>query len=167
MRYTKLSLAALAATLGLGLMLAAQAQNVVVGGKGKAVRPSGPAANLKAGLAAYAKVDEKTVEKLLKALGPAISDQLRAGRQIELPDVGTLQVVRVNEYKDLGPNGQPVMVPARNYIEFVPTTKMTADANSPGATPARVVDGYEFRINPNSDPGIKTRYTRTSGTRIR
>ncbi|MFO0843542.1 MAG: hypothetical protein U0797_14255 [Gemmataceae bacterium] len=74
--------------------------------------------------------------------------------------------MRVTEYKDLV-NGRPAMMPAKNFIEYVPTDKMSEDANAAGAKPARVVDGYEFRVNPNANPGMKTPYTRTSGTRIR
>lgn len=171
MRYTRVALAALIVTLGLGLMLAVEAQTVIVGGaKGKKAAPAGakgPAVDLKAGLVAQSKLDEKTIEKVLKALGPAVSEQLRAGRQIELPGVGTLQVVRVTEYKDIDANGRPIIMPAKNYIEYVPTTKMNDDANSAGAKPARTVEGYDFRVNPNADPGMKTPYTRTPGTRIR
>jgi nucleoid DNA-binding protein len=160
-----MSLAALTATLSLGLMLGVEAQTVG-GAKGKKTAAKGTPTDLKAGLMAQTKLDEKTIEKVLKALGPAVSEQLRAGRQIEFPGVGTLQVVRVTEYKDLV-NGRPAMMPAKNYIEYVPTTKMNDDANSSGAKPARVVDGYEYRVNPNAQPGMKTPYTRTPGTRIR
>lgn len=162
-------------TMGLGLLLSAQAQTVQ-GGKGtpaggkssKTAKagPTAPAASLKAGIASRAKLKEDAVEKMLKALGPTVSEMLRSGREVELPGVGVLRVVQVSEYKDLV-NGHPATIPAKNYVEFVPNGSLNNDANAPGARPARYVEGYDFRVNPYSDPGIKTNYTRNPGTRTR
>src|SRR5262249_47828655 len=124
------------------------------------------AANLKSGIAARTKLKEADVEKMLKALGPVLSEQIRAGREIELPGIGTLRVVRVNEYRDLV-NGRPGTIPARNYVEFTPAAKLNNDANAAGAKPSRTVEGYDFRVNPNADPGQKMPNTRTPSTRIR
>ncbi|MFO0843541.1 MAG: hypothetical protein U0797_14250 [Gemmataceae bacterium] len=88
MRYTRISLAALTAALTLGLVLNAEAQNAG-GARDKKAEAKGPAPDLKRGLMDKTKLDEKTIDKVLKALGPAVSEQARAGRQIEFPGVGT------------------------------------------------------------------------------
>src|SRR5262245_62063063 len=127
MRYAKWALAGLVAVLALGIGISADAQ-VIVGGK------KGPAPSLKSGIAEATKEKDATIEKFLKALGPAAVDQLKAGRQIELPGLGTFQVVRVAEHRDLV-GGRPVTVGAYNYVEFVPSGALNAAANSPGAVP--------------------------------
>src|SRR5262249_50797041 len=96
---------------------------------------------LKAGLTAATKEKPETIDKLLNALRPAVSEQLRSGREVELPGVGTLRVVRVAEHLDLV-GGRPATIPARNFVEFVPGGTLNADANSPGARPARTIQGY-------------------------
>ena len=40
-------------------------------------------------------------------------------------------------------------------LEPVPAAELNTAANSPGAVPARTVQGYEFRVNPNAAPGNK------------
>lgn len=139
------------------LALTAQAQVL----EAKKTLPS-----LSASIARDTRLKEEAVKKFLDAMGPVFKEQLRAGRQIELPGVGTFQVVRVTEHKDLV-NGRPAVIPAKNYIEFVPVTGLNDAANAPGAVPARTVEGYEFRVNPDSTPGFKTEGKRTPGTRSR
>ena len=63
-------------------------------------------------IAREAKLKEDTVKKVLDAMSAAFKEQLRAGRQIEIPGVGTFQVVRVTEHRDLV-NGLPATIPAR------------------------------------------------------
>jgi nucleoid DNA-binding protein len=109
----------------------------------------------KVAVAKQAKVKQKTSNKILDALGPVIQAQLKAGRPVEIPGLGTFRVVRVSAYRDLV-NGLPTTVPARNYVEFVPSAELTATANSPGAVPARTVEGYQFRVNPNQAPSVKS-----------
>ncbi len=164
MRWTKFILAGVLAAFGLSLVLHVEAQTV--GGVKTLANPPVPPPDLRSGLIAETKLDEKIIDKVLKALPKVASEQLRGGRSVELTGIGTLQVVRVTEYKDLV-NGRPALMPAHNYIEFVPTEKMNQDANAPGAKPARVVEGFEFRINPNANPGIRTPSTRNPGGRIR
>jgi nucleoid DNA-binding protein len=130
------------------LTLAAVASAQVPGAKAKKVP------DFKEGIAKESKLKVKTVDQVLKAFGPAIQEQLMAGRTIDLPGVGTFRVVRVNAYRDLI-NGIPGVVPARNYVEFVPVTELNTAANAAGAVPARTVEGYQFRVNPNSAPGNK------------
>lgn len=119
-----------------------------------------------AGVAREAKLKEETVKKVLEAIGPALKDQLRAGRSVEIAGVGVFQVVRVTEHKDLV-DGLPATIPAKNYIEFVPASGLTDAANAPGAVPARVVEGYEFRVNPNSAPSSRIDGVRVPRTRTR
>ncbi len=111
--------------------------------------------DLKTSVANSSKLKVATVEKMFTALGPAIREQLSAGKTVELPGVGTFRVVRVNAYRDLV-GGMPATIPARNYVEFVPASEMTTAANSTGAVPAKIVEGYQFRVNPNAASGLKT-----------
>ena len=158
MRFEKWKLLGLLAALTVGMLLTVDAQTIT----GKKTTPP----NLKAGLVAATKEKPDTIEKIFKALGPAVSEQLRAGREVELPGVGMLRVVRVAEHQDLV-GGRPATIPAKNFVEFVPTGSLNTDANSPGARPSRTIEGYEFRVNPNSDPGIRTGSSRLPGTRTR
>jgi nucleoid DNA-binding protein len=109
---------------------------------------------LKTALAKATKLKEADVAKLLQALGPAIRDQLNAGRQVELQGLGTFRVVQVPAHKDLVA-GRPAIVPAANYVEFLPSGGLAAAANAPGAVPARTVTPYDFIINPNATAGQK------------
>jgi len=124
------------------------------------------APDLKAGIARIAQLKETTVEKQLKAMPEAMIEQLQAGRVITIEGVGTFQVVRIDEYEDLV-QGRPTRIPARNFIEFVPADELNRAANSDGVVPARTVKGYEFRVNPNANPGLKVEGRRTPSTRIR
>jgi nucleoid DNA-binding protein len=105
------------------------------------------------------------VEKMLKAFGPAVTQQLLAGRVVELPGVATIRVVRVKEYTDLV-GGIVTKIPARNYVEIVPAGELDKVANLPGTVPARVVEPYEFKVMPDANPGIKTDGIKVPRTRI-
>ncbi len=140
MRRAQLALAALVAVLA----VSAHAQ----------VTTNRGVPEFKPDLVKRSKQKKKAVEAVLDALGPAMQAQLRAGRSVEVPGVGVFRVVRVSAYRDLV-NGLPTTIPARNYVEFVPSAELTAAASSPGAVPARTVEGYQFRVNPNAAPGIK------------
>jgi nucleoid DNA-binding protein len=149
----------------LALTLAARAQ-APRGPAGSA--PGGPprVGTLPSELAKAAKLKEAEVKRALDALGPAIRDQLRAGRQIDLKGLGMFRVTRVAEHRDLV-GGRPVVVPAVNYIEFVPAGDLANAANAPGATPARIVPPFEYDPRPGVAPGLKTGSSRIPGTRTR
>ena len=121
---------------------------------------------LKAGIVAATKEKSERVDKILKAIGAALVEQIRAGRQVEIEGLGTFRVVQVAEHRDLV-GGRPATIAAKNFIEFAPASAVEAAANASGAVPARTVPGYDFRINPNADPGIRTPATRNPGTRTR
>jgi nucleoid DNA-binding protein len=142
------------------LALTAEAQEVVTR------PPPKPPGSFKSEIAKAAKLKEETVDQVFRALGPAFTAQLAAGRQVELPGIGTFRVVRVDAHRDMV-GGRPVTIPARSYVEYAPAGDVNTAANSPGAVPARIVEGYEFRINPNPNPGIKTDGSRTPGIRTR
>src|SRR5436305_827982 len=128
MRRAQWGLAALIVTLA----LTAHAQ--VPGRKG--------VPEFKSDVAKRAKQKKKTVGNVFEVLGPAMREQLSAGRQVEISGVGIFRVVRVAAHRDLV-NGLPTTIPARNYIEFVPSAELNAAANAPAAIPARTVPGYE------------------------
>jgi nucleoid DNA-binding protein len=117
-------------------------------------------------VARRAKEKRKTVDKIFNALGPAMRQQLSNGREVEIPGVGIFRIVRVNAYRDLV-QGIPAVIPARSYVEFVPAAELNNAANAPGAVPARTVDGYQFRVNPNAASGLKTEGNRVPRTRTR
>src|SRR5262245_241361 len=75
--------------------------------------------NLQRQVAKKAKVKRETVAAVIEALGPAILAEIRLGRQVAVPGLGVLRVVRVPEHRDLR-DGRPVTVAAVNYVEFVP-----------------------------------------------
>lgn len=125
------------------------------------------APDLKTGIATRTKFKTATVEKMLEQMGPAIKEQLRAGRVVAIDGVGTFQVVRIQAYKDINRNGEPVLVPARNYVEFLPDDGLNEAANAEGAVPARTVEGYKFVVNPNQAPTLKVESIKVLRTRIR
>jgi nucleoid DNA-binding protein len=129
-------------------------------------KPAKVAPDLKAGIARETKFKEATVDKMLKAMAPAIKEQLRAGRVVTIDGVGTFQVVRIEAYNDLI-EGRPQTVPARNYIEFVPDNGLNEAANADGAVPARTVKGYKFQVDPQRVSGQKSEGVRTPGRRTR
>jgi nucleoid DNA-binding protein len=155
----QVALGVLILSLAFGVVVTASGQSVVVGAKKEVP-------GLKTAVSKASKQKEEVVEAILKALGPSIQDQLAAGRQVELPGIGVFQVVLIAEHKDLV-DGRPAVVPARKYIEFVPSEGLVAASTAPGAVPARTVPGYDFRVNPNANPGQKTEGTRSGRTRTR
>lgn len=147
------------ALLGLIGILAAAGAQTLVGGK-KTIP-----ATFADGVAAATKEDAKTVERFLKAFAPAVTEQLLAGRTVEVPGLGIVRVVRVKEYRDLS-GGVPTTIPARNYVEIVAAPELDKVANQPGVVPARTVEPYEFRVNPDHNPGMKTEGVKVPRTRI-
>jgi nucleoid DNA-binding protein len=135
---------------------------------GQTPRPPAATAKqpLEVSVAQQTKLKEADVLKVLKAVGPAVSEKLRAGEAVTLPGLGTLRIVRVEEHKDLV-SRLPARVPPVNYVEFIPTGELSNIANAPGATPNLVVPPNEFNVNPNTTPGLKTGSTRAPSTRTR
>lgn len=117
-------------------------------------------------LARLSELEEGQVEKLLTLLGPAVQDELKSGKEVSFPGLGTFRVVRIPEHKDLQ-NGRPIVVPAVNTVEFLPTDGLKSAANGPDAAPAATVPQYEQPVLPGQTPGQKTGRVRTPPTRIR
>jgi nucleoid DNA-binding protein len=124
------------------------------------------AVDLKARLAAETELEEEAVEKLLRALGPAIRDQLAAGQIVDLPGLGRFRVVRIAEHNDLI-NGRPTTVPASNYVEFLPEGDVVSAANAPTARPAETVPAFQYNPLPDRVPTRKVPNTRVPATRTR
>lgn len=161
MTRAKWALAGLVCILAGAYAWTASAQVIIGAGRDKAP------ASLEEGLVKHSGVKDRSAEKLLKALGPAVKEQLLAGRVVELPGLGVLRVVRVDSHKDLGPGGRPIIVPARNYVEFVPAGGLDTVANQPGAVPARTVEPFEYNVRPGAAPSTRSEYLRTTRTRPR
>jgi nucleoid DNA-binding protein len=116
--------------------------------------------SLKAAVAKKTKLDEDDVAKVLEALGPIIRDKLANGETIDLPNFGTVRVVRIPEHKDMV-KGRPATIAAINNVELVPSDDLVAASNSPNAVPAVTVPIFEF--NPLPD---QTKGQRIPGTRM-
>jgi len=153
-----LALAALAATLGVLVPMAAPAQ------------PAKPRAEESLGqrVARESKLSEEQVTRVLNALGPAVRDELKRGSSVSLPGLGTFRIVRVAEHKDIeAGTGRPLRVPATNTVEFLATDGLSEAANSATAVPAEVVPAFEYNPLPNQTKGQKVGPTRTEGMRTR
>jgi nucleoid DNA-binding protein len=153
-----LALAALAATLGVLMPMAAPAQ------------PAKPRAEETLGqrLARESRLTQDQVARVLEALGPAVRDELKKGNTVSLPGLGTFRVVRVAEHKDIeAGTGRPLRIPARNTVEFLATEGLGEAANSATAVPAETVPAFQFNPLLNQTPSQKVPQTKTEGTRTR
>src|SRR5260370_29308858 len=68
------------------------------------------------------KLSPENTDRFLRALGPAIRDDLKQGKQVSLPGLGTFRVVQIAEHRELKggslDSGEPVVIPATNVVEF-------------------------------------------------
>jgi nucleoid DNA-binding protein len=117
-------------------------------------------------LAEGSKLKEEEVSALLNVLGPAVAEQIAAGRQVSLPGLGTFRVVRLEEQRNLE-EGRVVTQPATNVIEFLPDAGITQAANAPGAVPALEVPAFKYIPFPGQTPGQKVPPGRVPSTRVR
>ncbi|HZT82833.1 MAG TPA: HU family DNA-binding protein, partial [Gemmataceae bacterium] len=119
-------------------------------------------------LARESKLSEEQVNRVLTALGPAVRDQIKKGNSVSLPGLGTFRVVRVAEHKDIeAGTGRPLVIPARNTVEFLATEGLSTMANGEGVVPAETVPAWQFNPLPDQTKGQKVGPTRTEGTRTR
>jgi hypothetical protein len=137
---------------------------ILIGVGAQVTRPKVPG-TFQEGIVGETGQKAEVVEKMLKSFGPAVTQQLLAGRVVELPGVATIRVVRVKEYTDLV-RGIVTRIPARNYIEIVAAPELDKVANLPGTVPARVVEPYEFRVMPGVTPSLKADDIKVPRTRI-
>jgi len=120
-----------------------------------------PDATLTQRVAKASKVPEADVVKVLKAIGPAIRDDLRRGRTVDVPGLGAFRIVRVGAHRNMV-EGLPVKVEAHNTVEFLPVGELEDAANKAGAEPAVVVPPFEYVPLPGQTPSQKTEYIRTN-----
>ena len=112
------------------------------------------------------RLSEQDVNKFLNAIGPAIREDLRQGKEVSLPGLGTFRVVRIAEHKDLV-NGRPAVIPATNTVEFIPEGTLTDAANTEGARPADTVPAFRYIPLPTQTPSQKAPYVRNPGVRTK
>jgi nucleoid DNA-binding protein len=105
------------------------------------------------------RLPRENVDKFLAALGPAITEHLRSGEQVQVAGLGTFRVVRVPEHRDLV-DGRPATIAAGNYVEFLPAINVANAANAAGAVPALTVPPFQYNPLPN-----RTVSDRVGGTR--
>jgi nucleoid DNA-binding protein len=117
-------------------------------------------ASLTQRIAKASKVSEDDVVKVLRALGPALKEDLKRGRSPEVPGLGTFRIVRVEGHRDLA-EGVPVKVTTRNTVEFLPTSELQDAANAAGVDPAVTIRPFEYVPLPNQTPSQRTEYLRT------
>lgn len=117
-------------------------------------------------LAEATELEEEDVAKVLNALGPAMQQQLASGRQVALPGLGVFRVVRIPPHRDLE-GGRPVLVPGRNYVEFLPDSTLNKASNHPAARPAVTVKPFQYNPLPNQAPTRTVPRVRTPSTRVR
>lgn len=116
-------------------------------------------------LAKGAKLTEAQATQFFNAFGPAVREELRRGKSVNVPGLGTFRVVRVEEHRDLQ-NGRPVTIPASNTVEFLASDGLAGAANSAAAKPAETVPPFQYVPLPGQTPGQKTPRTRTPSSRV-
>jgi nucleoid DNA-binding protein len=118
-------------------------------------------------IARETKLKQDDVEKVWNALGSAIREDLKRGKSVAVPGLGTFRVVRVAEHKDMVAGGRPVVVPAFNTVEFIGSIETNGDANAEGVTPAVEVPEFKYVPLPGQTPGQKVGRTHTPSQRVR
>ncbi len=151
------ALAALVGTIALALGLTGTAHSQL---------PTAPLGPLNKEVARVTKIEEVDVTKVLDALGPAITRQLAAGRQVKVAGLGSFRVVRLSQTRNLE-DGRVVVQPARNIVEFLPDAVVEQAANAPGAVPVVDVPAFQYVPLPGQVPGQKVPLERSPSTRIR
>ena len=147
---------------GCGLLLALV---VALATQAQAPRPTSPK-TFKERVIADSKVAEEDVEKVLRAIGPAVRDMLASGDVVDLPGLGRFRVVRIPQHRDMV-NGRPATIPASNYAEFLPAGDILSAANAPNSQPAETVPAFEYKPLPGQTPGAKMPSQRAPATRTR
>jgi nucleoid DNA-binding protein len=110
------------------------------------------------------KVSEQDVNKVINALGAAVQEDLKRGKTVSFPGLGTFRVVSVPAHRDLQ-QGRPVVVPARNSVEFLAGGELESAANSSTAVPAEAVPPFQYVPLPNQIKGQKDPGTRAPNVR--
>jgi nucleoid DNA-binding protein len=117
-------------------------------------------------LAATAKLSEDDANRFLQALGTAVRDELKRGKEVSLAGLGRFRVVQVQEHRDLV-DGRPAIIPATNRVEFIATDLVDAAANSAGAKPAETVVPFHYIPLPGQAPSQRVPTLPILRTRIK
>jgi len=115
-----------------------------------------PDMKLATDVAARAKVEVKTVQKVLEALAPEILDQIKKGAVVELPKLGKIRLVRVGEHKDMERGtGRVITIAARNFVTLDANPEIDTAANAAGVQPNEVVTQFQYNVLPGQTPSQK------------
>lgn len=144
---------------GLGVILAITGPMILTPGSAYSEKSKSDG-SLSQRIANASKVDEKDVLKVLRALGPAVKEDLLRGRSVDLPGLGSLRVVQVQSHRDLV-NGVPLRLPSSNNVEFLPNSDLVEAANAADVKPAVSVAPFEYVPIPGQTPSQRTDYIRT------
>ena len=151
-----LALGSLLATFGLVFGTASSARSQ---------KPAGPE-TLTQRLARLSKLPEADVALVWEKVGVALKEDLLHGQQVQIPGLGTMHIVRIQDHKDLK-DGRPVTIAGTNTVEFLADGELTSAVNGKGVEPVETVPEFRFRVFPDSTPGQKTPTVRNPGQRIR
>ena len=109
---------------------------------------------------------EEQAARVFAAIGPAVRDELKKGKTVTIPNLGTFRVVRVAGHKDMEPGtGRILNVPARNTVEFLVNDGLDDVANGPAVEPAETVPAFQYVPLRDRVPSQKVGGTRSEGVR--
>lgn len=155
-------------SLALGTLLGALALTLGISSPAHSQRPQDreEPVTLATRLAKATGLKPAEVEKFLQALGPAIRDELAAGRVVSVDGLGSFRVVRIAAHNDLR-LGRPTRIPASNTIEFIPFAEAMESANSETAVPQSEVPEFRYVPLPGQTPGQRMPRITTPPRRVR
>jgi nucleoid DNA-binding protein len=130
----------------------------------QAPRPNQPQ-GLPQRIAAITKVPLPTVNLVLQTQVALVREDLKQGKSVSLPGLGTFRIVRVAAHKDLR-NGRPVEIPAVNTVEFLADGPLDTAANAESAVPAETVPEFKYIPLPTQTPGLKEPRNRVPPQRV-
>lgn len=85
-------------------------------------------------LAAKTGLPQKTCEDYLRQIITTVSEALAKGENVRISGLGTFKLVHVEPRRSVDVNtGEPVVLPARRKVVFVPSKEMASLANAPFA----------------------------------
>lgn len=156
--------------LALGILLGAIVLTLVTTSPAQSQRIAPREEGLAPRIAKQAGLTEEQANKFLQAIGPAVRAELAAGKTVNIPNLGTLRVVRVPAHRDMivggREGGTPIVVAGNNTVEFLAAGDLAAAANSVNAVPADVVPPFQYITIPGQMPGMKQGRTRVPQTRV-
>lgn len=112
-------------------------------------------------------VKEKDAERVVNALGAAAFEDLKQGKTVSIPNLGSFRIVRYPSYRNIDNTTRPYTVPAVNAVEFTQATSLGEAANIEGIEPEeKIPPPYQFNPLGGRTPTQTPPEVRTSGQRV-